>query len=157
VQSIARDITERVRLEEQLRQSQKMEAIGRLAGGVAHDFNNLLTVINGYSEFVLSSLEPGSPTYQDVQSITQAGEHVAGLTRQLLAFSRRRVVNARDAMPTGGTLTIETANVELGERVVAVPSRHLFQTAARRQSILGLLSFLQVQAMTVYSLNQIDL
>jgi PAS domain S-box-containing protein len=174
VQGIARDIGERVRLEDQLRQSQKMEAVGRLAGGVAHDFNNLLTVINGYSEFALGSLDPASAPYQDIKSVRQAGEQAASLTRQLLAFSRRQivemgvldlnrelesmrkmlerligedvslrlelapevgnivadrghigqvlanlVVNARDAMPNGGILTIRTADIDLDAHAIS--------------------------------------
>ena len=168
------DVTERKKLEEQLRGAQKMEAIGRLAGGIAHDFNNLLTVINGYSEILLTRVEGGSPLAADLQEINKAGQRAATLTRQLLAFSRRQIlepkvldlnpviselekmlrrligedielaarldpaigrvkidpgqleqvimnlaVNARDAMPQGGKLSIETVNVELDEAYAA--------------------------------------
>ncbi len=171
-----RDITEQTRveqerahLEEQLRQSQRLESTGRLAGGVAHEFNNLLTVINGYSDLLLGRLNESDPLRAHVEQIRTAGQRAATLTQQLLAFSRRQVtqprpldlntvvgdaaemlqlrvgsnielvtildpslglvmldssqmhevlihlvVNARDAMPAGGKLTIETANVELG-------------------------------------------
>jgi PAS domain S-box-containing protein len=164
------DITERKKLEDQFRQAQKMEAVGRLAGGVAHDFNNLLTVIIGYGEVALATLRPGDPLRDLISPIKAAGERAASLTRQLLAFSRKQVlapvvldvnalladmakmlprligedidlmisqapklspvladagqleqvimnlvVNARDAMPQGGKLTIETANVKLDE------------------------------------------
>ena len=167
---ILRDITERTQLEEQLRQSQKMEAIGRLAGGVAHDFNNVLTVIIGYSQLVQAQLDDASPLRHDLEEIETAGHRAAGLTAQLLAFSRKQVlqprvldlnevisdvdkmlrrligedidlitiarpdlgrvkadpgqieqillnlaVNSRDAMPRGGKLTIETADIELDE------------------------------------------
>ncbi|MBC8457832.1 MAG: response regulator [Deltaproteobacteria bacterium] len=189
-QGIIRDITEQKRveeektnLEEQFRQSQKMEAIGQLAGGVAHDFNNLLTAINGYSSLILTSLDENSPLRQQVEMIYEAGQRAADLTRQLLTFSRRQVVemkvldlnaiiqglekmlhrligeninlvtiladdlgsvksdvghleqvivnmvvNARDAMPDGGKLIIETSNVELDE---AYASTHLDVTPGR--------------------------
>jgi two-component system, cell cycle sensor histidine kinase and response regulator CckA len=162
---IAEDITDRRQLEEQLRQAQKMDAVGRLAGGVAHDFNNLLMVINGYTEVLLEQLEKGE-MHSKVQSIQQAADRAATLTRQLLAFSRKQllelkvvdvnrvigdmerllrpligenielvthlspdtghtradagqleqvimnlVVNAKDAMPEGGKLTVQSSDV----------------------------------------------
>jgi two-component system cell cycle sensor histidine kinase/response regulator CckA len=166
------DVTERRGMEEQLRQSQKLEAVGRLAGGVAHDFNNLLTAILGGAQLLADGLAPSSPLRQEALEIQEAGRKAALLTRQLLAFGRKQAarpvvvdlgeivtgldrmlrrligedvelvtaarpgagcvradpgqieqvivnlaVNARDAMPAGGRLTIETANVELGEDV----------------------------------------
>ncbi len=162
------DNTQQKLLEEQFRQAQKMEAIGRLAGGVAHDFNNLLTIINGYSDLILHRLPADDALIKDIKQIKQAGEKASRLTNQLLAFSRRQLlqpklinlntivmdinkmlrrligedielilildpnlgvikadpgqieqvimnlaVNARDAMPNGGKLTIETANTLL--------------------------------------------
>jgi PAS domain S-box-containing protein len=167
---ISLDVTERRTLEAQYQQAQKMDALGRLAGGVAHDFNNLLTVILGYCELLLVDLDPNDRRQAGILKIHKAGVSAAGLTRQLLAFSRKQIieptlldlnsvvtdmrgmlgrliredvtvvlgllpelapvkadrgqveqvvmnlaVNARDAMPEGGTLTIETANVELDE------------------------------------------
>jgi two-component system cell cycle sensor histidine kinase/response regulator CckA len=166
--AVKQDVTEHRKLEEHVRQGAKMEAIGRLAGGVAHDFNNLLTIINGYSELLLEKLASDGEASAQLQEIKDAGERAATLTRQLLAFSRRQVlapqvldlnevvsnlgkmlrrligedielrtlldpalgrvradpgqieqvimnlaVNARDAMPMGGKLTIETRNAEL--------------------------------------------
>jgi PAS domain S-box-containing protein len=141
----AEDVTERRALEQQLRQSQKMEAIGRLAGGIAHDFNNLLMVISGYSEFLLDRLGPEPALRAPAQEIASAAVRATSLTRQLLAFSRKQMlapkildlngvvtenladagqveqvimnlaVNARDAMPSGGKLTIETSNVSLDD------------------------------------------
>jgi PAS domain S-box-containing protein len=170
VQFVARDVTEQRRLEQQLQQAQKMEAIGRLAGGVAHDFNNHLFVISGYAELLSQQLKGESTAQRAIEEIRRAAERAGTLTRQLLAVSRKQVlelrvidlnkelstmqdmlgrvvgedvklemrlhpdvrrarfdpgqlhqvvlnlvINARDAMPEGGRLTIETANVELDD------------------------------------------
>jgi PAS domain S-box-containing protein len=172
--AIVRDVTAQRALEGELRQAQKMEAIGQLAGGVAHDFNNLLAVITSYSELLRADLDEGDPRRADVAEIHDAAERAAGLTRRLLAFSRRQsvqpkrldlndivagtekllrrvigehieletslaelprsiyadavqieqivinlVVNARDAMPEGGTITIATSEVVIDETTAA--------------------------------------
>ncbi len=171
--AIFKDITEQRSLENQLRQAQKMEAVGQLSGGIAHDFNNLLSVIIGYGDVLEERLPQGDPLRKNCEQITKAGRSAASLTRQLLAFSRQQVlepkvldlnavvlhvekmlrrligehidlttalspilgrvkadqgqieqviinlsVNARDAMPNGGKLTIETSNVDLDEEYV---------------------------------------
>ena len=89
------DITERLQLESELRQAQKLESAGRLAGGVAHDFNNLLTIINGYSDLILRALQPTDDLYPYALEIGKAGERAAGLTRQLLAFGRKQILEPR--------------------------------------------------------------
>ena len=91
-EGIARDLTERRRLEDQLRQAQKMEAVGRLAGGIAHDFNNLLMAVTGYSELLLDRIPPTDPQHRSVDEIRKAASRAAALTRQLLMFSRKHVL-----------------------------------------------------------------
>src|SRR4029077_5231786 len=93
--AIFRDITERKSLEKQLRQTQKMEAVGQLSGGIAHDFNNLLGVIIGYSEILEQRLRPDDPLHKECLQIKKAGQSAASLTRQLLAFSRQQVLEPR--------------------------------------------------------------
>ncbi len=95
VEGTVTDITDRKHLEEQLRQSQKMEAIGQLAGGIAHDFNNLLTTVLGYSNMALDQLSPHEPLREEIEEIQKAGERAANLTRQLLAFTRKQLFEPR--------------------------------------------------------------
>ncbi|MFZ0772244.1 MAG: PAS domain S-box protein [Candidatus Sulfotelmatobacter sp.] len=95
LEAIAEDITERRVLEDQFRQSQKMEAVGRLAGGIAHDFNNLLMVISGYTEVLLDQLAPGNPLHVKAEAIQQASDRATTLTRQLLAFSRKQLLELK--------------------------------------------------------------
>ncbi len=95
LEAIAEDITERRVLEDQFRQSQKMEAVGRLAGGIAHDFNNLLTVVSGYTEVLLDQLTPAHPLHAKAEAIQQASDRATTLTRQLLAFSRKQLLQLK--------------------------------------------------------------
>jgi PAS domain S-box-containing protein len=104
---VSRDITERKRLEEQFRQSQKMDAIGRLAGGVAHDFNNLLTAISGYSDILYRSFDPMDPRRADAEEIKSTAQRAAALTQQLLAFSRRQIIQ-----PTVVDMNAVVANLQ---------------------------------------------
>ncbi len=126
VQGSEQNITERKlaekelrQREEQLRQSQKMDAFGQLAGGIAHDFNNLLTLINGYADLMLEQLKKGDPLREYADEIQQAGDRAAGLTRQLLTFSRRQIVQARplDLNDVVGTVTKMFQRI-LGEDIV---------------------------------------
>ncbi len=129
-----RDLTDRRRTEEalrlseaQLRQAQKMEAVGRLAGGVAHDFNNVLTAIFGYADLVLDSFEAGDPRRLDVEEIKRAANRAAGLTRQLLAFSRKQVmlprrVNLNEIIQNLETLLLKLVGQEIVLTIDAAPS-----------------------------------
>ena len=110
--SITRDITERIRLEEQLLQAQKMEAVGRLAGGVAHDFNNMLSIIIGNTELALESITTDNPIHDNLDDILKATERSAGLTRQLLAFARKQTVSPK----------VLDLNVTVGEHVQDAPA-----------------------------------
>jgi PAS domain S-box-containing protein len=121
-----RDLTERRRTEDalrlseaQLRQAQKMEAVGRLAGGVAHDFNNVLTAIFGYADLVLDSLDAGDARREDVEEIKRAAHRAAALTRQLLAFSRKQVMQPRQVNLNGIIENLETLLLKLiGQEIV---------------------------------------
>jgi PAS domain S-box-containing protein len=127
------DVTERRHLEDQLRQAQKMEAVGTLAGGVAHDFNNMLMVVNGYSEQVLRKLPAGDPLRPKLEEVRRAGERAAALTRQLLAFSRKQVLAPRvidlNAVVTGLDRMLRRL---IGEHIdmVVVPGRELGRVKA---------------------------
>jgi PAS domain S-box-containing protein len=121
VQSILHDVTERKHLEEQVRQSQKMEAVGRLAGGIAHDFNNLLTVIRSYSEFALEGYENDDPRRTDIEEVRRAAEAAAQLTRQLLTFSRKEVLSPQYVdLNESITGTLAMLRRLIGERIQLV-------------------------------------
>ena len=135
------DITEQKQLEEQLRQSQKMEAIGQLAGGIAHDFNNMLTAITGYAELLAYSFDEGDARADDVDQIRKAARHAAALTRQLLAFSRKQVllpqrVDVNDVVRGLESLLARTlgAEVELDDlaRTSRSPPWRPIPTSSRR-------------------------
>src|SRR5581483_7213183 len=101
--AIIQDVTDRLELEAQLREAQKIEAVGKLAGGVAHDFNNLMTGVLGYSDLLLTTLEPDDPAREKIEAIREAAVRASELTQQLLAFGRRQIlrtvdVDARDAV-----------------------------------------------------------
>ena len=121
---VSSDITGQRQLEEQLRQAQKMEAVGRLAGGIAHDFNNLLTAVEGYASILLDDLPADSPFREDVGQILEAGERAGDLTRQLLAFSRRQVLEERNVDMSSVAVELE----KLLRRLV--PERIRFRVAA---------------------------
>jgi two-component system cell cycle sensor histidine kinase/response regulator CckA len=128
VASLAQDVTERVALEERLRQSQKMEAVGRLAGGVAHDFNNLLTVILGYSQILAEGVPAGSRLADSTSQIKSAADRASGITRQLLAFSRKqvlspRVINLNDIMLNLDSLLRRLIGEDI--EVLTVPDNNL--------------------------------
>ena len=93
--AVKRDVTQHLQLERQFQQAQKLESIGRLAGGVAHDFNNILTVINGYSDFLITALDQTDPLWSSADEIRKAGQRAASLTKQLLAFSRKQVIEPK--------------------------------------------------------------
>lgn len=120
---LSSDITERKLLEAQLRQAQKMEAIGRLAGGIAHDFNNLLTAIEGHASLLLSEMAEASPLREDVEEIRQAGHRAADLTRQLLAFSRKQVLEERKVDLIQTTVEMETMLRRLVPARITLESR----------------------------------
>ena len=147
--TVARDVTERVRLEEQLRQSQKMEAVGRLAGGVAHDFNNVLSVILSYCDLLLADLKSNEPMREDIEEMRRAGERASALTRQLLMFSRQQVItptvlNLNDVLTSMDKLLqrILGADVDL----VSLPARSLGQVRADRNSLEQVIMNLVVNA-----------
>ena len=132
IECVARDITSRRQLEQQFLQAQKMEAVGRLAGGVAHDFNNLLTVINGYSAMALDTLHESEPLHEELQEIYKAGERAASLTRQLLAFSRRQALAPRFSISTPSSPISIACSAACSARTSASPprSKHRFITSS---------------------------
>ena len=142
---ILQDITEYKRLEEQFHQAQKLEGIGRLAGGVAHDFNNLLTVINGYSDLLLSELNPMDPVHGHVAEIRAAGERAADLTRRLLAFSRKQIsepkpLNLNSLIGEAGRMLgrMVGENIEIATKLAPDPGFVLADAGQMNQVLLNL-------------------